>query len=166
MVVGDLDKHPTMSPQSFQSKVHRRCNLLLCAGWSSGSKRGLGWEDSVVRCLLIRSWMTVWTYGMSRSVWSVWLVTYQGALVMVRRSLDWYLCILTLDAGLPARSQYPQGPPTGHLDTGFSWFPCVYKRMLRWFPRFQIATTCFSCSPPDLNFLVTFFLYIHVFVYM
>ena len=29
--------------------------------------------------------------------------------------------------------------------------------MLRWFPSFQVATTCFSCSPPDLNFLVTFF---------
>ena len=35
----------------------------------------------------------------------------------------------------------------------FSWFPCVYKQMLRWFPRFQVATTCFSCSPPDLNLL-------------
>jgi len=27
-------------------------------------------------------------------------------------------------------------PATGHLDTGFSWFPCVYKRMLRWFRSF------------------------------
>ena len=71
--------------------------------------------------------------------------------------------ILTLDAGLLARSQYPEGPAIGHLDTGFSWFPCVYKRMLRWFPSFQVATTCLSCSPPDLNFLVTFFF---VFVYM
>jgi hypothetical protein len=33
----------------------------------------------------------------------------------------------TLDAGLLARSQYMEGPATGHLDTGFSWFPCVYK---------------------------------------
>jgi len=75
----------------------------------------------------------------------------------------YYVCIdiLTLDAGLLARSQYPEGPATGHLDTGFSWFPCVYKRMLRWFPSFQVATTCLSCSPPDLNFLVTF-----IFVYM
>jgi hypothetical protein len=32
-----------------------------------------------------------------------------------------------LDAGLLARSQYMEGPATGHLDTGFSWFPCVYK---------------------------------------
>ena len=72
--------------------------------------------------------------------------------------LLYYVCIavLTLDAGLLARSQYPEGPATGHLDTGFSWFPCVYKRMLRWFPSFQVATTCLSCSLPDLNFPIIF----------
>ena len=60
-------------------------------------------------------------------------------------------------------SQYSEGPATGHLDTGFSWFPCVYKQMLRWFPTFQVATTCFSCSPPYLNLLVTNFIFcIHV----
>jgi len=31
----------------------------------------------------------------------------------------------TLVAGLLAISQYPEGPATGHLGTGFSWFPCV-----------------------------------------
>jgi hypothetical protein len=41
------------------------------------------------------------------------------------------IAVLTLDAGLLDRSQYPEGPATGHLDTGFSWFPSVYKRMLR-----------------------------------
>jgi len=35
------------------------------------------------------------------------------------------LLFLTLDAGLLARSQYSEGPATGHLDTGFSWFPCA-----------------------------------------
>jgi hypothetical protein len=74
------------------------------------------------------------------------------------------IAVLTLDAGLLVRSQYPEGPATGHLDTGFSWFPCIYKRMLSWFPSFKIATVCLSCSPPDLNFLVTFFL--SIFVYM
>ena len=77
----------------------------------------------------------------------------------------YYVCIavITLDAGLLARSQYSEGPATDHLDTGFSWLPCVYKQMLRWFPRFQVATTCFSCSPPDLNLLVTNFIFcIHV----
>jgi len=77
------------------------------------------------------------------------------------------LCIAvlfcTLDAGLLARIQYSEGPATGHLDTGFSWFPCVYKQMLRWFPRFKVATTCFSCSPPDLNLVVINFMFcLHV----
>ena len=44
-----------------------------------------------------------------------------------------------------------------------TWFRCVYKQMLRWFPRFQVATACFSCSPPDLNLLVNNFMFcIHV----
>ena len=67
--------------------------------------------------------------------------------------------LFTLDTGLLARSQYSEGPATGHLDTGFSRFPCVYKQMLRWFPRFEVATTCFSCSPPDLNLVVTNFMF-------
>ena len=74
---------------------------------------------------------------------------------------EYYVCIavFNLDTGLLARSQYSEGPATGHLDTGFSWFPCVCKQMLRWFPRFQVATTCFSCSLPDLNLLVTNFIF-------
>ena len=66
--------------------------------------------------------------------------------------------VFTLDAGLLAISQYSEGPATGHLDTGFSWFPCVYKQRLRWFPKFQVATTCFSFRPPDLSLLVTNFI--------
>jgi len=69
----------------------------------------------------------------------------------------------TLGVGLLARSQYSEGPATGHLDTGFSWFPCVYKQMLRRFSTFPVATTCFSCSPPDLNLVITNFIFcIHV----
>ena len=79
----------------------------------------------------------------------------------ISRITQFFFC--TLDAGLLARSQYSEGPATGHLDTGFSWFPCVYKQMLRWFPTFQVATTCFSCSPPDLNLLVANFMFcLHV----
>ena len=73
------------------------------------------------------------------------------------------IAVFTLDAGLLARSQYSEGPATGHLDTDFSWFPCVFKQMLRWFPTFQVATTCFSGSPPDLNLVVTNFMFcLHV----
>ena len=44
----------------------------------------------------------------------------------------YYVCIAVfiLHVGLLARSQYSEGPATVHLDTGFSWFPCVYKQML------------------------------------
>ena len=35
--------------------------------------------------------------------------------------------------------------------------------MLRRFPTFQVATTCFSCSPPDVHLLVTNLMFsIHV----
>ena len=69
----------------------------------------------------------------------------------------------TLNAGLLATDQYSEGPATGHLDTVFSWFPCAQKEMLRWSPRFQVATTCFSCSAPDLNLVVTSFMFcLHV----
>jgi len=59
------------------------------------------------------------------------------------------------NAGQLAISQYPERPATGLLDTGFSWFPWVQERMLRWFPPYQVASTCSSCSPPDLNSVVT-----------
>jgi hypothetical protein len=73
------------------------------------------------------------------------------------------IAVFTLDAGLLARSQYSEGPATGHLNTGFSRFPCAYKQTLRRFPTFQVATTRFSCSPPDLNLLVTNFMFcLHV----
>jgi hypothetical protein len=75
------------------------------------------------------------------------------------------IAISTLDAELLARSQYSEGPATGHLDTGFSWFPCVYKQTLRWLLCFQVATTCFSCSPPDLKIdlsVTSFIFLLHV----
>ena len=71
------------------------------------------------------------------------------------------VCIALLHnlvVGLLARSQYSEGPATGHLDTGFSRFPCVYKQTLRRFPTFQVATTCFSCSFPDLRLLDPYFI--------
>jgi hypothetical protein len=84
----------------------------------------------------------------------------------------YYVCIAvvhTLVPGLLARSQYPEGPATGHLNTGFSWFPCVYKRMLRWFPTLHVATACFSCSLPDLNFIDPYFIFMlflfHIYVH-
>ena len=40
--------------------------------------------------------------------------------------LLYYVCIaFNLDTRLLAINQYSEGPATGHLDTGFSWFPCA-----------------------------------------
>ena len=52
--------------------------------------------------------------------------------------LLYYVCIavLTLDARLLARSQYLEGPATGHLNIGFSWFPCVYQANAEMVPQF------------------------------
>jgi len=38
-----------------------------------------------------------------------------------------FIAVFTLDAGLLARSQYSEGPATGHLDTGFFFGFPVHK---------------------------------------
>ena len=37
----------------------------------------------------------------------------------------------------------------------FADFEISSNIKFKWFPTFQVATTCFSCSPPDLNSVVT-----------
>ena len=52
--------------------------------------------------------------------------------------LLYYVCfdILALDAGLLARSQYPEGPATGHLDTGFFLFSLCLQANAEMVPQF------------------------------
>ena len=57
----------------------------------------------------------------------VLLASYVYLLYCVRIAVFFF----TLDAGMPVSSQDSEIPATGHLDTGFSRFPCVYKQMLR-----------------------------------
>ena len=40
------------------------------------------------------------------------------------------------------------------------YFTILLYIMLRLFSRFQVATTCFSCSPPVLNLLLTIFMFV------
>jgi len=47
---------------------------------------------------------------------------------VILRVLFYNVCIAllhTLIAGLLVRSHYSEGPATGQLGTGFSWFRCV-----------------------------------------
>jgi hypothetical protein len=34
--------------------------------------------------------------------------------------------------------------------------------MLRWFPKFQVATACFLCGLPDLNFVDPYFTFMYM----
>jgi hypothetical protein len=63
------------------------------------------------------------------------------------------IAVFTLDAALLARSQYPEGPTTGLLDTGFL-VSLGLKANAEVVPNFPSATTRFSCSPPDLKLVV------------
>ena len=66
-----------MSPQSCRSEVQRLFSFRLLIGCVSVSSIGLGWDSDLLRCLLILSLMTSLAWGMLRSAWSVWFVTYQ-----------------------------------------------------------------------------------------
>ena len=56
---------------------------------------------------------------MGGEAWTIYIYIYVFVVPYVY--LLYYVCIavLTLDAGLLAISQYPEGPATGQLDTGF-----------------------------------------------
>jgi hypothetical protein len=101
-----------------------------------------------IRCLCICGavYLLDWVFVVLCICCTVYLL-YCILLICCTVSFD----VIPLDAELLAIGQYSEGPVTGHLDTVFSWFPRVFEQMLSWFPRIQVATTCLSCSPPDVN---------------
>ena len=74
-------------------------------------------------------------------------------LLRVYCCLTYFSCRIAGQKSVSGRSCYR--PPRHKLFQ-------VYKRMLRWFPRFQVATICFSCSPPDLNLLDSYFIFMYM----
>jgi hypothetical protein len=73
------------------------------------------------------------------------------------------LFFITLDAGLLARSQYSEGPATGHLDTGFFLVSLCLKANAEMVPKIPSCHYMLLMYPPDLNSVVTNFRFcIHV----
>ena len=81
-------------------------------------------QDAGSFCPEQQSYLTLRLFGVIEVIFVVILCVLAVLCVCIA-------VFFTLDAGLLARSHYSEGPATGHLDTGFSWFPCVYKQMLR-----------------------------------
>ena len=136
-------------------------NILRCYIWCSV---GRAWVKVVTKSVCrLRFNIILYNSGIPSALLIIIII------IIIFFFFYFLLLLFSLDAGLLAISQYSEGPATGHLDTGFSWFPCVYKQMLRWFPRLQVATTCFSCSPPDLNFVDPYVIFLlslfHIYVH-
>jgi hypothetical protein len=87
-----------------------------------------------VRVCIVVSWIACMVIAVLCILWSPYVYLLCGVFVVrciccAAYLLYSVLCIccavgidvFTLDAGLLARSQYPEGPATGHLVTGFSW---------------------------------------------
>ena len=117
--------------------------------------------------------MLIFLYALLLTVVGLLCICYYLVCIFVTSCVLFYcVCIAvlrTLVARLLARSQYLEVPVTSHPGTGFSWFPCINKRMLTWVTRLQVATACFSCSPPDFNLLDPDFIFMlslfHIYVH-
>jgi len=65
------------------------------------------------------------------------------------------MCVLlffTLDAGLLARSQYSEGPATGHLDTGFFLVSLCLKANGETVPKIPSCNCMLLMQPSELKF--------------
>jgi hypothetical protein len=87
--VNPLQPSVRSSGQSFFS-------LLLCCCFSSGCNMRFLWFPSLSWWFILFPWMPCLMNGTFRSSCKVWLVTYQGAFVIIRSILDWLRCILAI----------------------------------------------------------------------
>jgi len=63
--------------------------------------------------------LTVFVLGVLMSSYVYLFILFVFVLPYVYLLYYVFIAVLILDAGLLARSQYPEGPATGHLDTDF-----------------------------------------------
>ena len=102
----------------------------------------------------------------------------EGTLQAWLSSLVFRRCLVRISGGsLVALTESSRDfPQSLQINSGLVLRLCLFRflslrfqRMLRWFPRLQVATACFSCSPPDLNFLDPYFMFMlslfHIYVH-
>jgi hypothetical protein len=65
-------------------------------------------------------------------------------------------------AGLVAKSQYPEGPATVHLGTGFLRFPVSKRECWDGSQHSKLLLHASSCSLTDLNFLEPYFIFMYM----
>jgi len=103
---------------------------------------------------------------MSYSVLIILYLFYYLVFIFVSsRVLFYYVCIAvlhTLVAGLLARSQYPEGPATGHLGTDFFFSPLCLKAKAEMVLRTPSCCCMLLMYPSRLKFLrSSFHIYVH-----
>jgi hypothetical protein len=81
---------------SIRSAGQSFFSLLLCYCCSRGCNMGLLWFPTLSWWFILFWGMTSFMNGTFRSSCRVWLVTYQGAFIIIRIILDWLRCILAI----------------------------------------------------------------------
>ena len=140
------------SKQSWRKRSlpYRYCCIILRTILHNAAKCVLHWGESVSELMIkkkkqlqetVLSYLCVFKFC-TCSILICLLCTVASIKLCCVYCCSWVVCVLsyvyflyhvciavffyfTLGAGLLARSQYSEGPATGHLDTGISWFPCV-----------------------------------------
>jgi len=138
---------PTITFTSIAFLAHRTCSLLYMLYFKISCvyfcELSCVYFCSCLVCIVVTVHMVFCTCCILRYLVCIFVsclvcifVVVLCALLSSCVYLLYYVCtaVCNLDAGLLARSHYSESPAKGHLDTGFSCFPCVYKQMLRWFP--------------------------------
>jgi hypothetical protein len=82
----------------YRSAGHRLFSLLMKLSRGRGWSNGLECNSKFVRCLILLSWMTSYTVGITRSLWIISLITstYHGASTIAPNIFDWHLRVTAI----------------------------------------------------------------------
>jgi len=96
----------------YRSADHHLFSLRMTLSHGRGWSNGLECDSKSVQCLILLSWMTSCTVGIPRSLWSISLFTYHGALTIALNIFDWHLCMTVI---LDLQAQPHNSMPHVHI---------------------------------------------------